>query len=160
MTNNTMTTIQGAPRRYEEQELKRRQDQHRNAYLQTRQCMQLVRGEISYNFLTSVLEHANKGYMLSPNLPITTDALSYSCYMAKPSDLTEAEMLNIDSEVKQAYIAELKKELQQYKTLLTQQLLEADALKEQKKEEAKKARRLVEIEAEVNGCFGTLAISD
>lgn len=155
---NTKITISGFPRKFDKAELLKRQQGYRNVYKQTSQCMEIVRGDIAYNFLSIVIEKSNQGYVLSPNLPINIEALNHSCHMIKPQDIQEAEMLLLDEQVKLQYIAELEAELQQYRALLTQQLVEADEAKEQKKLEQAKAKRMTEIQKEVDSCFGDLAI--
>lgn len=157
---NTKITISGFPRKFDNAELLKRQQGYRNVYKQTSQCMAIVRGDIAYNFLSIVIEKSNQGYVLSPNLPINIEALNHSCHMIKPQDIQEAEMLLLDEQVKQQYIAELEAELQQYRALLTQQLLEKAELAEQKKIADKKSKLLAEVHKEVIGVFGELVVPE
>ncbi len=156
----TKTTIQGAPRKYDEKELKQRQEDYRNVYQKTTQCMELVRGDIAYSFFCAMLEKAAEGYVLAPNLPITTEPTNYFARMVKPQHIQEQDMLALDQEVKGRYIAELEAEHAHYRELLKQQLLEADAEKERKKAAAAVAKRLAEIDKEVLDCFSPLEIPE
>lgn len=156
----TKTTIQGAPRRFDEKELKQWQEDYRNAYQKTTQCMEVVRGDIAYSFFCSMLEKAAEGYVLAPNLPITTEPTNYFARMIKPQHIQEQDMLALDQEVKGNYVAELEAEHAHYRELLKQQLLEADAEKERKKAAAAVAKRLAEIDKEVLDCFSPLEIPE
>lgn len=159
MTTNT--TIQGVPRKYDEAELKQRQETHRNAYRQTNSMRtELVHGAIAYALFTAMLEKSAEGYVLAPNLPITTEPGNYSARMIKPQHIQEQDMLALDQEVKGKYVAELEAEHAHYRALLKQQLLEADAEKERKKAAAAVAKRLAEIDREVAACYSPLEIPE
>ncbi|HCS09752.1 MAG TPA: hypothetical protein DIW67_21890 [Pseudomonas sp.] len=104
------TTIQGVPRRFNEKELKQRQEDYRNVYQKTTQCMEIVRGDIAYIFFCAMLEKAAEGYVLASNLPITTEPTNYFAWMVKPQHIQEQDMLALDQEVKNTYVAELEAE--------------------------------------------------
>ncbi|MNE99779.1 hypothetical protein D3C80_1985040 [compost metagenome] len=84
--------------------------------------------------------------------------MSYHAHMKKPSQIVHADLEALDEEVKQRYIADLELQREEYKQLLTQQLLQAADLKEQKKEDDRKAKLLKEIEKEVSDTFGELVV--
>mgnify|MGYP006951081974 CR=1 FL=1 len=153
-------SIQGAPRKFEQAELDRREAAWRSMYHTTLHCKELVRGEIPYLFLQAVSKKTEEGYILDGILPIRIEAMNYSAYMIKPQDVQDREIEQLIGKVKDDYVIELQAELEEYKKLLKAQLLESDALKEQKKLDIAKSKRLAEIEAEVENCFGELQIPE
>lgn len=156
----TKVTISGMPRKYDEAELKSIQEGFHSMYRSTDQCCEMVYGELPYLFLTKVIEKHTQGYSLTGKYPISMDTMNYHCHMIKPLEMQQADLLAIDEEQKQKYIAELEEELARYRTLLTQQLLEAAELKEQKKVEDARKKRLAEIQAEVDNVFKPLTIPE
>lgn len=155
MTNITMT---GTAPKYDEQVLQQRQAARRNQYHATSESHGVARGTIPFEFLTNVIELSNQGYELSNRFPITSTPLSYSAYMRKPDAIQADDLEAIDEEVKQTYIADLEREREDFKLKLTAQLLQAAKLREQKKEDDKRAKLLADIEKEVNDVFGDLVI--
>lgn len=150
--------IEGVPPKFEESVLKIRCDARHNVYDQTDECTSLVRGEIAIQFLSNVIDHHAKGYTLSIKYPVSAGSGSYSCRMVKPESIQVSERQALDHQVKLEYIADLELEREEYKAKLTAQLLQAAELKEQKKEEDKKAKLLKEIEMEVEATFAPLSI--
>jgi len=160
MTAQTKITIQGAPREFELAELERRQAVSTYAYNNTSQRCEVLTKPIAFQLLEALIEKINNGYQLASDYPIHTDPLHFSCYLIKPTEMQKEELARICAEVKDHYIHELEKERAEYRARLIQQLEEAEALKEQKKLEAAKAKRRLEIEAEADNCFGKLTIPE
>jgi hypothetical protein len=118
----------------------------------------VARIEIAFEFLTNVIKLAEQGYPLSDKYPITAAPMSYHAHMRKPDAIATADLKVLDEQVKLEYIADLERENQKYKDLLTAQLLQAAEFKEKKKEEERKATFLKEVEREVANAFGELII--
>ena len=154
------TSIKGFPRKFDQSELEQRQASYRKMYKSTMECREAVKGELPHQFILSVIEHSNKGYTLDETTPLRLESLNYRAFMTKPDHMQVADLAAADIKIKEAYVFELQAERERYKELLKAQLLESDAIKEQKKLDAIKAKRLVEIEAEVASCFGELEIPE
>jgi hypothetical protein len=162
MTNkiNDRITISGSAQKFDPTALKQRQEGFHNMYKQTSQCMELVRAPIPYAFLTAVVEKSKLGYVLSEWSPISTSPADYSCYMIKPEELQQVDLIAIDEREKCKYIAELEKQHEEYRMLLTAQLLQTAESKEKKREDDKRAKLLADIEKEVAETFAPLVIPD
>jgi hypothetical protein len=158
--SNAKNTIQGVPPQFDETELKRRQAGFHHMYMNTLQCMELVRAVIPFDFLSKVIQKSKQGYTLVEKNIITTSPLDYSVYMVKPEELREAELVLIDAKVKAEYVEFLKAEHLRYENLLRQQLIQAAEAKERKKADDAEAKRLASIEAEVATTFTKLVIPD
>lgn len=162
MTNKTneRITISGTAPKYDGAVLKQRREARHNVYDQTDECTTLVRGEIPIQFLNNLIDHHTKGYTLRMNYPVSIGSGSYSCRMEKPDSIKISERQALDDQVKLEYVADLERQREEYKVKLTAQLLKAAELKEQKKEEEKKAKLLKEIEKEVADTFGDLIVPE
>ncbi|SEE44954.1 hypothetical protein [Pseudomonas kilonensis] len=156
----TKITIHGTAPEFDQAELERRQAGYHAMYKQTSQCMELVRAAIPYEFLVAITEKSKLGYMISSKQPITTQPLDYSAYLIKPLEIQQVDLEAIDARVRLEYITDLEREREEYRQLLTTQLLQAAALKEQKKLEDKQAKLLAEIQREVNDVFGEFVVPD
>ncbi|PBJ12920.1 hypothetical protein BSF43_18750 [Pseudomonas ogarae] len=156
MTNKI--SIKGVPRKFDPTELAQRQAGYHNVYKMTDQCTQVVRGDIPYDFLAKVVAMSNEGYILTNKYPISTAPTSYHCAMIKPLTAQQADLEVINERIKQEYITELECERQEYRELLTQQLLDKALEKEAKKVEDAHKKLMVNIAAEVNDVFGELII--
>ena len=152
--------VKGTSPRFDQQELEQRKTARHNQYHLTSESHGVARGQIAFEFLTNVIELANQGYELSDKYPITTAPMSYHAYMRKPHAIITSDLKALDAQVKQQYIADLEAEREEYRVLLTQQLLEAAELKEQKKVEDARKKRLAEIQAEVDSVFKPLTIPE
>jgi len=157
---NDRITISGVPPKFEEAVLKLRCEARHNVYDQTDECTAFVRGEIPIQFLSNLIDHHTKGYTLSMKYPVSVGSGSYSCRMEKPDSIKVADKVALDAQVKLEYIVWLESERENYKQLLTAQLLQAAEAKEKKKEEDKRAKLLSEIEKEVAATFGDLVVPD
>jgi hypothetical protein len=71
-----------------------------------------------------------------------------------------ADLQAANIKIKHANGVELETERLRHKEPLKAQLLEADAVKEQKRIDAAKAKRLADIEKEVNDTFAELVIPE
>lgn len=152
-------SINGVPAQFETAVLDQRQESYRNAYRQTSQCCEIVRATIPNQFLQTVADKLAEGYLLS-KYPITLEPINYSAHLIKPPAMQEIDIARIDAEIKEKYIQELENGLSKYKAKLTQQIIEADVVKEAKKVELAKAKRLLEIKKEVDNCYGVLLIPE
>ena len=157
MTNNTVKiVVRGTPRKFDQEELSKRQQQYRNMYQQTSKSCITVRGSHPKEFYQSLIEHAALGYKLT-DYPGTNEPMNYSLLMRKPDLLQEEDLITIDSEVKDKYVQELQAEHDSYKEQLTMQLLQKEELKKQKAETEAQAKLLAKVKAEVDACY-TLVI--
>lgn len=157
MTNNTVKiVVRGTPRKFDQEELSKRQQQYRNMYQQTSKSCITVRGSHPKEFYQSLIEHAALGYKLT-DYPGTNEPMNYSLLMRKPYLLQEEDLITIDSEVKDKYVQELQAEHDSYKEQLTMQLLQKEELKKQKVETEAQAKLLAKVKAEVDACY-TLVI--
>ena len=154
----TNITIKGTAPKYDEQVLKQRQATRRNRYHQLDEAFTQARGEIAFEFLTNVIELVNLGYELSSKYPITTDPRVYHCQMLKPENIQKADLEALDEEEKQKYIADLEREREEYRQLVTAQLLQKAELAEAKKVADKQAKLLADVQKEVNELFGELVV--
>jgi hypothetical protein len=155
-----LITISGTAPKFDEQILKQRQAARHNQYHLTSESSEIARGTIAFEFLTNVIKLVGQGYELHDKYPVITDPMSYQAYMRKPDAIIALDLEALDAQVKQDYIAWLESERESYKQQLTAQLLQAAQLKEQKKEEEKRAKLLKEIAAEVDATFAPLSIPE
>ncbi len=149
--------IQGAPRDYNEQELQSLQAARRNVYMQI-ENKERVTAEFGYDLIEKTHKKLLEGYAMERTLPIALSPLNNSIYLRKPKEMQDKEMLLLDEQVKKQYIEELQKEREEYKSLLVAQLMEAEEEKERKKQEQAKAKRLADIQAQAEQCYGDLVI--
>jgi len=156
----TIQSIKGAPRKFDQSELEQRQASYRNMYKNTMECKEVLRAELPHRFLQAVIEKAEQGYVLDGKLPVKIEPLNYQAYFIKPLKQQAADIEVMLVKVKEDYIADLEREREEYKVKLTAQLLKSAELKEQKKEEEKKAKLLKEIQAEVDATFAPLSIPE
>jgi hypothetical protein len=153
-------TIKGTAPKFDQQELERRQIARHNQYHLTSESFGVARGEIAFEFLANVIELANQGYELRSKYPIVTDPRSYHAHLRKPDAIIQSDLEALDAQVKQQYIVDLEAEREEYKQLLTAQLLQTRQLAEAKKIADKQAKVLAEIEREVADTFGELTVPD
>lgn len=151
-------TVKGSIPTFDEKELERRQAAFKHMYLNTLECKAVVRAELPFQFLQAVIKMAAEGYTLDEKLPIRMESLNYSAVMTKPQGQQDSELALMMDKVKEGYVADLKIERERFKELLKAQLIERDEIKEAKKIEDAKAKRLAQIEDEVNNTFVDLVI--
>ena len=156
----TIQSIKGAPRKFDQLELEQRQSSYSDMYKNTMECKEVLRAELPHLFLQAVIEKHDQGYVLDGKLPIKMEPLNYQAYFIKPLEQQAADIEVMLVKVKEDYIADLEREREEYKVKLTAQLLKSAELKEQKKEEEKKAKLLKEIQAEVDATFAPLSIPE
>lgn len=153
-------TTKGTAPKFDIEALKQRQIARHNQYHLTSESYGVARGEIAFEFLTNVIELVNQDYKLSDKYPITTAPMSYSCYMRKPDAVIASDLEALDAQVKLEYVVWLESERESYKQQLTEQLIQTAQDKERKREEAKQAKLLADIAAEVDATFAPLVIPD
>ncbi|MNG19010.1 hypothetical protein D3C85_1104620 [compost metagenome] len=78
--------------------------------------------------------------------------------MLKPADVQAADVQALDEEEKQKYIADLEREREECRKLVTAQLLQKAELAEAKKVADKQAKLLADVQKEVNELFGELVV--
>ena len=152
---STKKTIQGAPAKFDANELQRRQQQHKFAYQQTQQCCEMIRGAIPQLFLQAVSDKMAAGYTLS-KYPITMESLNYSAHLVKPPAMQKADIAIIKNDVRAAYKAELEADHAKYQNLLLEQLLQAEEQKQAKAADAAKEKLLARLQKEVANCYNPL----
>jgi hypothetical protein len=153
-------TVKGTIPKFDEKELERRKESYRHMYLNTLECKEMVRAELSFQFLQAVIKMSDDGYTLDEQLPIRMEPLNYSAFMTKPQHVQDADFALMIGKVKEDYIAELERERERFKELLKAQLIERDEIKEAEKIASTKAKRLLEIEKEINNTFAELVIPE
>lgn len=162
MTNKTndRITIQGVPPKYNEQELSQHITARHAEYHSSQESHTHVFAEFLYDMIVKVIELTAEGYSLSKQYPITSTNLQHHCFMRKPDHLIQEDLAIIDAQTKQSYVAWLESERDRYKQQLTAQLIQTAQDKERKREEAKQAKLLADIQAEVDATFAELVIPD
>ncbi|WP_445570636.1 hypothetical protein [Pseudomonas sp. E102] len=162
MTNKTndRITIQGVPPKYNEQELSQHITARHAEYHSSQESHTHVFAEFLYDMIVKVIELTAEGYSLSKQYPITSTNLQHHCFMRKPDHLIQEDLAIIDAQTKQSYVAWLESERDRYKQRLTAQLIQTAQDKERKREEAKQAKLLADIQAEVDATFAELVIPD
>jgi hypothetical protein len=152
--------IKGSTPKFDEQELKQYQAERHAEYHSSQESHTHVFAEFLYDLINKVIELTNQGYILSKQYPITSGELKHHCFMRKPDHLMQADLAIIDAQTKQSYVAWLESERDSYKQQLTAQLIQTAQDKERKREEAKQAKLLADIQAEVDATFAPLVIPD
>lgn len=155
---NDRITISGSVPKYDDQELNQHIAARHAEYHSSQESHTHVFAEFLYDMIIKVIELTADGYILSKQYPITSGELKHHCFMRKPDHLVQEDLAIIDAQTKQSYVAWLESERDSYKQQLTEQLLQSAHLKEQKKEEEKRAKLLREIQAEVDATFAPLVI--
>lgn len=150
--------ITGVPPQYDQSELDRRVESWINVYRQTTQSMEIVRSPLPHDLLQQVIEKANDGYTLARSQQVSLAPLNNSVWMVKPIAIQEEDIENIRMEQKEKYIVHLQAERERYQNLLRQQLLQAKNEKEARAAELAEAKKLEEIEREVQACYKPLVI--
>ncbi|MRF41628.1 hypothetical protein GIJ78_13910 [Escherichia coli] len=152
--------ITGVPPQYDQSELDRRVESWINVYRQTTQSMELVRSPLPHDLLQQVIDKANDGYTLARSQPVSLAPLNNSVWMVKPIAIQEEDIENIRIEQKEKYVAHLQAERERYQSLLRQQLIQAKNEKEARAAELAEAKKLEEIEREVQACYKALDIPE
>ncbi|WP_440091220.1 hypothetical protein [Pseudomonas putida] len=152
--------INGTPPQYDEAELESRVAAWVNVYKNTAQSMELVHAPLPHDLLQQVIDKANDGYILARSQPVSLAPLNNSCWMVKPIAMQEEDIANIRMEQKEKYIAHLQAERERYQDLLRQQLLQAKSEKEARAAQLAEAKKLAEIEIEVQACYKPLQIPE
>jgi hypothetical protein len=158
--SNESITIQGAPPKYDNQELKQHITARHAEYQSSRESYTHVFGELPFDFINNIIDLANQGYELSDKLPITFAQLSNHAFMKKPESVQAIDLEAIDAQVKQSYVAWLESEHERYRQLLKAQLIQTAELKETKRIADKEAKMIAEVEKQVADTFAPLVIPD
>jgi len=147
--------ISGTPEQFKQEELDKRQQQYRNAYKQTSQSCETIRGAHSSQLLQNVIDKASEGYTLTEH-PASFEPMNYSVSMRKPESLQAEDLLKIDSEVKAKYEEELVASYDDYKKRLFEQLVQAEDLKLEKAQQAARDKMLAKLKKEADETFAPL----
>ena len=158
MTNKI--SIKGSAPQFDERELKQHIAARHAEYHGSQESHVHVRSQFLYDMIIKVVELTAEGYSLSKQYPLTSAQLQYDCFMRKPDKIIAEELTIIDAQTKQSYVAWLESERESYKQQLTDQLIQTAQEKERKREEAKQAKLLADIQAEVDATFAPLVIPD
>lgn len=152
------TTIKGTPRQFCVDELQVRQRKATKAYLETSQSLYRLYSNDYADFFNSYGELILEGYRLAVERLPDLQPSSYTIYLRKPASVLDAEVLELEAKVKQAYITELELERTEYEAKLVAQMLAADEAKELKALEIKKAKKLEEFKALAAKTYSPLTI--
>ena len=155
MTSTKISSIKGAPAKFDAKELQRRQQQYQAAYKQTSQSCDMVRGGHPKQFLQAVIDHAANGYTLT-DYAVSLDPAAYSTLMRRSEAMQEADLNRINNEVRDAYRAELEADRAKYQSLLLEQLLQAEEQKQAKAAASAKEKLLARLQKEVDNCYAPL----
>jgi len=158
MTNKI--SISGSVPQFDEREFNQHIADRRAEYYASQESHVHVRTQFLYDMITKVVELTAEGYTLSNKYPLNCAELQYDCFMRKPDQMIAEELTIIDAQTKQSYVAWLESERESYKQQLTAQLIQTAQEKERKREEAKQAKLLADIAAEVDATFAPLVIPD
>jgi hypothetical protein len=158
MTNKI--SIKGSAPQFDEQELKQHIAARHAEYHGSQESHVHVRSQFLYDMIIKVVELTAEGYILSKQYPLNCAQLQYDCFMRKPDQMIAEELTIIDAQTKQSYVAWLESERESYKQQLTTQLIQTAQDKERKREEAKQAKLLADIQAEVDATFSPLVIPE
>ena len=153
-------TIQGVPPRFEQKELDQRKASYQDLYYNTMECRKFVRADLPYQFILSIMQHTTEGYVLDEKAPVVMESLNYRATMFKPKHMQIADLEAAQDGIKAGYVLYLETQREKYKQLLKAQLLERDEIKQAEKIASAKAKRLLEIENEINSTFTELVIPD
>lgn len=154
------TTIQGTPPTWSDDEFNRRLHVRLHAYENTSASTVLVTHALEHEWLKLVSQHVADGYTIDRRWPIFHAQLVNSVPMTKPEALRAKDKEEIKKKVKDEYIDYLQAKLDEYKTKLTQQLIEAAEEKERRTLERAKAKRFADAEKEAQECFGDLVVPE
>lgn len=150
--------INGSPPKWNDAEFKRRLEDAVKLYKLTTQSKQGVYSPLPHDFLELVATKVAEGYTIARNHAVITDPLHYSCMLIKPEHLQAQDIAELRVNVKGEYMEWLEAERARYQDLLRQQLLQVQEEKERKAAEQAKAKKLAQIEAEVQACYSPLEI--
>ena len=152
------TTIKGTPRQFCVDELQTRQQKATKAFLETSQSLHRLYSNSHGDFFDQYADLILEGYRPDVSRLPDLQPTSYTAYLRKPQHLLDTEVLKLEQEVKQQYVAELELERKEFEAKLVTQMLQADKAKEQKALEAKKAKKLAEYKAIAASTYTPLAI--
>lgn len=152
--------IKGVPPKWDQVEFERRLEEAVKLYRLTTQCREGVYAELPHDWLEKVAEKVAEGYKVCRNHSLIMNPLKYSCFLIKPEKMQQQDIEDLKVKVKGEYIECLEAERARYQDLLRQQLLQAQEEKERKAAEQAQAKKLAQIEAEVEACYSPLEIPD
>lgn len=159
-TKTNKIQVHGVPPKWDDAEFERRVAGWVNVYHNTTQSMTYFTAPLSCDFLELVSAKSAEGYRVARNQLISFESLKYGCWMTKPEEMQKIDIAEIRVNEKTKYVEFLESERVRYQDLVRQQLIQSDALKEQKKVEEAKAKRLAQIDKEVNDLFKPLVIPE
>lgn len=152
--------VHGVPPAWSDSEFESRVESWVNVYHNTSQCMVNVTSALPHDFLEVVSAKTAEGYSIARNQRVSFEPLSYSCWMIKPKEMQQIDIAELRVTEKVKYVSFLESEHARYQDMVRQQLIQSAELKEQKKVEDAKARRLAEIDKEVNELFTPLVVPE
>ncbi|QHW08374.1 hypothetical protein [Pseudomonas putida] len=154
------TKITGVPPVWSDDEFNLKLRVALHAYEHTRASAECISHPIEIEWLKLVVEKCNKGYAFRDHHSIEHDQLRNVIWMTKPIEVQAVEIEEIKRQVKNDYVAHLQTKLDEYKSKLAQQLVEAQEEKERRAAEQAKAKKLRDAQAEADACFGDLVIPE
>ena len=155
MTSTKISSIKGAPAKFDAKELQRRQQQYQAAYKQTSQSCDMVRGGHPKQFLQAVIDHAANGYTLT-DYAVSLDPAAYSTLMRRSEAMQEADLNRINNEVRDAYKVELEASHNDYKQRLYEQLVQIEESKQAAQAQAEKDKVYDELRRQAEACYAPL----
>ncbi|WP_223532345.1 hypothetical protein [Pseudomonas sp. GL-RE-20] len=149
------------PKHFNTEELSLRQEKARQRYLTgymehssfrfpATETFNFPRWEDALDFVEVMANEGRERYKLTP---IQTAVGYVGLRYYKPQNILDQELIEVDSKVEAEYREELDLFNEQQKALLTEQLLQAELNKEQKKEDDRLAKLRAKAEQEANEYF-------
>lgn len=159
MTSTKISSIKGTPAKFDAKELQRRQQQYQNAYKQTSQSCDMVRGGHPKQFLQAVIDHAANGYTLT-DYAVSLDPAAYSTLMRRSEAMQEADLNRINNEVRDAYKVELEASHEDYKQRLYEQLVQVEESKQAAKVQAAKDKVYADLKRQADQTYSPLVFPE
>ncbi|KIY38155.1 hypothetical protein TZ03_24210 [Pseudomonas sp. 10-1B] len=150
--------IVGTPPKWDQAEFESKLEGWINVYRGTQQSMELVSAPFEHELLQAVIDKSKEGYTVAINQRVHHEQLNHSVWLVKPPAAQAEDIAAIKAKVKAEYVAYIESERARYQDLLRQQLLQAQDEKERKAAEQARAKKLAQIEAEVQACYSPLEI--
>ncbi|WP_314917907.1 hypothetical protein [Pseudomonas helleri] len=153
-------TIHGAPRQYNETELKTLQENHRQRYKNSTDSKIKLKGSYELDLLRKLENSYAAGYRVCEKLPHELSSPHFSVWVIKPDHEQEVDLAALEITVKASYIAELEAEHADFKNRLYEQLVEAEERKQAAKAQAAKDKVLTDLRKQAEACYTPLTLPD
>ncbi|MGE6659267.1 hypothetical protein ACQKEK_00780 [Pseudomonas sp. NPDC077408] len=117
---------------------------------------QKLQAPIFQLFIEELLKLSAQGYAYADKFPCRAGSLDYSCYLSKPASEQESDLLRVAEEVEAKYRQEIEDWNQAQKSLLADQLYQAEKKKIEDAERKKEEKLRAQAEKEAAEYFNTV----